>query len=39
MRPWKTIEWLMDADPDALLFTDNETNLESCFGVPNYSPT
>ena len=32
-------EWLMDADPDGrLLFTDNETNLESCFGVPNYSP-
>ena len=31
-------EWLMDAEPHALLFTDNETNLEFCFGVPNYSP-
>ena len=31
-------EWLMESEPSALLFTDNETNQEFCFGVPNYSP-
>ena len=31
-------EWLLETEPDELLFTDNETNQEYCFGVSNYSP-
>ncbi|HVQ20715.1 MAG TPA: hypothetical protein VMS23_06635, partial [Terrimicrobiaceae bacterium] len=28
----------MEIEPDRLLFTDNETNQEFCFDLPNYSP-
>jgi hypothetical protein len=30
--------WLHAESADALLFTENETNLERCFGVPNPQP-